>query len=141
MFRLTLGWLENSPMTTNPLYAAAKHALVGLTRSCGPVFAEENITVNCTCPAFVPTNLCPPQILHIFPKEHITPMSTVLKAYETFLEDSSITGQTVELSLDQLYFRKQSEWANESQRWIGEESKEFWDMGYSFKPAVENTGT
>ena len=125
-------------MDTNPLYAAAKHGLVGLTRSCGPTFAKEGITVNCTCPAFVPTNLCPPHVRDIFPKEHITPMSTVLKAFDIFIEDSSITGQTVELSLDQLYFRKQPEWANESQRWIGEESKSFWEEAYSTTPHTGN---
>jgi len=123
------------PMATNPLYTAAKHALVGLTRACGPVFLEEGITVNCICPAFVPTNLCPPHVLQIFPKEHITPMSTVLKAHDTFLADSTMTGQTVELSLDQLYFRKQPEWPNDSQRWLGEESKAFWEEAYRQVPS------
>lgn len=117
-------------MDTNPLYTAAKHALVGLTRASGAKFLPENITVNCICPAFVPTNLCPPHVLHLFPKEHITPMSTVLKAFDTFLRDDKLTGQVVELSLDQLYYRKQPKWANESQKWLGTESKAFWDAAY-----------
>jgi 15-hydroxyprostaglandin dehydrogenase (NAD) len=57
-------------------------------------------------------------------------MSTVLKAFDTFIQDDGLTGQTVELSLDQLYFRRQPEWANESQRWLGEESAAFWEMAY-----------
>ena len=117
-------------MDTNPLYTAAKHALVGLTRACGPPFLTESITVNCICPAFVPTNLCPPHVLHLFPKEHITPMSTVLSAHDVFLADDTMTGQVVELSLGQHYFRKQPEWANDSQRWLGVDSKAFWDAAY-----------
>lgn len=117
-------------METNPLYTAAKHGLVGLVRACGPEFATEGITVNCICPAFVPTNLCPPHVLHLFPKEHITPMTTVLKAFDTFIADDKMTGQVVELSLDQLYFREQPGWANESQKWLGTESKAFWDAAY-----------
>ncbi|TVY25634.1 15-hydroxyprostaglandin dehydrogenase [NAD(+)] [Lachnellula hyalina] len=119
------------PMDTNPLYTAAKHALVGLTRACGPRFmAEDSITVNCICPAFVPTGLCPPHVLHLFPKEHITPMSTVLRAHDTFLADDTMSGKVVELSLDQLYYREQPDWANDSQRWLGTESKSLWDEAY-----------
>jgi 15-hydroxyprostaglandin dehydrogenase (NAD) len=129
-------------MTTNPQYAAAKHALVGLTRSVGPVLAKENITVNATCPAFIKTNLAPKVILEKFSEEHVTPMSTALKAFDAFLGDDSMTGQTVELSLGDLFFRKQPEWANESQRWLGEDSGPFWDEAYRemLPGGVENKG-
>jgi 15-hydroxyprostaglandin dehydrogenase (NAD) len=129
-------------MTTNPQYAAAKHALVGLTRSVGPVLAKENITVNAICPAFIKTNLAPKVILEKFPEEHVTPMSTALKAFDAFLGDDSMTGQTVELSLGDLFFRKQPEWANESQRWLGEDSGPFWDEAYRemLPGGVENKG-
>jgi 15-hydroxyprostaglandin dehydrogenase (NAD) len=133
--RLMFADIFSSPMTTNPQYAAAKHGLVGLTRSCGPVFLKENITVNCICPAFVVTGLCPPNIRDIFPKEHITPMETVIKAFDTFLDDDKMTGQTVELSLDELHFRKQVDYPNESQRWIGTQSAALWDQAYE-KPPV-----
>ena len=116
-------------MPTNPQYSAAKHALVGLTRSCAPIFAAENITVNCICPAFVITNLAPKAILHTFPREHITPMSTVLRAFDACMGEG-VTGQVVECSLGELYWRKQPEWANESQRWFGEEGEKVWDEGY-----------
>lgn len=118
------------PMETNPIYTASKHALVGLTRALGPVLQQQNIQVNTICPAFVPTALCPKDMLDRFPKEHITPMSTVIKAYDTFLEDDSLCGQTVELSLDMLYFRTKPDYANESQRWLGEESARFWEEAY-----------
>ncbi|OCL08026.1 NAD(P)-binding protein [Glonium stellatum] len=121
-------------MTTNPQYTASKYGLIGLTRASGPVFVKEYITVNCICPAFLATNLCPKQLLDKFPKEHITPMSTVLKAFDTFLGDDKMTGQSVELSLGKLYFRQQPEWANESQRWLGEDSDGFWEEAYESVP-------
>ncbi|KAL2786624.1 hypothetical protein BJX66DRAFT_328429 [Aspergillus keveii] len=118
------------PMETNPIYTASKHALVGLTRALGPVLQRQNIQVNTICPAFVPTALCPKEMLDRFPKEHVTPISTVIKAYDTFLHDDSICGQTVELSLDKLYFRTKPDYPNESQRWLGEESASFWEEAY-----------
>ncbi|EXJ76395.1 15-hydroxyprostaglandin dehydrogenase (NAD) [Cladophialophora psammophila CBS 110553] len=121
-------------MPTNPQYCAAKHALVGLTRSVGSKLGEENITVNCIYPAFVPTNLCSPHMLSLFPKEHITPMNTVLKAIDRVLEDGKLTGEILELSLDQIYSRKQPDWPNESQRWLGEESAAFWTEAYKTVP-------
>ena len=36
----------------DPLYAANKHAVVGLTRSLGPALAEEGIRFNAVCPGF-----------------------------------------------------------------------------------------
>ncbi|KOS37947.1 hypothetical protein ACN38_g11230 [Penicillium nordicum] len=118
------------PMESNPIYTASKHALVGLARALGPALHKQNIQVNAICPAFVPTALCPKEMLDRFPKEHITPMSTVIKAYDTFLRDNTIYGQIVELSLDQLYFRTKPDYPNESQRWLGEESASFWEEVY-----------
>ena len=124
-----------SPMPTNPQYAAAKHGLVGLTRSAGPVFLKENITINCICPAFVITGLAPPGIRDVWPKEHITPMSTVTKAFDTFLDNDQMTGETVELTLDELHFRKHVDFPNESQMWIHTQSSALWEKGYQKTPA------
>ncbi|KAI2483264.1 hypothetical protein Ptr902_05581 [Pyrenophora tritici-repentis] len=117
-----------------PQYTASKYAIIGLVRASAPAFLKESITVNAICPAFVPTNLCPPEILARWPKEHITPLTTVIKAIDAFLGDDQLTGQAVELSQDNIYFRKQVEYANESQRWMGEESGKIWDMGYEAPP-------
>lgn len=57
-------------------------------------------------------------------------MSTAIKAYDTFLRDDSMTGQTVELSLDQLYFRKQPEYANDSERWLSQDALKVWEQAY-----------
>lgn len=123
------------PMTTNPIYTASKHALVGLTRALGTTLNQQNIQINAICPAFVSTALCPKDMLDRFPKQHITPMSTVLKAYDTFIRDDTLNGQTVELSQDQLYFRTKPDYPNESQRWLGEDSASFWEEAYK-QPVV-----
>ena len=39
----------------DPLYAANKHAVVGLVRSLGPVHESEGIRVNAVCPSFAET--------------------------------------------------------------------------------------
>lgn len=117
-----------------PQYTASKYGVIGLIRASAPNFIKENITVNAICPAFIPTNLCPPEVAARWPKEHITPMSTVTKAIDAFLADDTLTGQVVELSLGNLHFRPQHEYANESQRWMGVESLKIWDLGYQEPP-------
>jgi 15-hydroxyprostaglandin dehydrogenase (NAD) len=114
-----------------PQYTASKYGILGLVRASGPVFVKEGITVNAICPAFIPTNLCPPEVLKRWPKEHITPLSTVNKAMDAFLADDTLSGQVVELSQENIYFREQHDWPNESQKWIGTESNKIWDEGYA----------
>ncbi len=44
----------------DPLYAANKHAVVGLARSLGPGLAEEGIRFNAVCPGFAETAIIAP---------------------------------------------------------------------------------
>lgn len=41
----------------DPIYAAAKHGVVGLTRALGSLKLQDNIRVNCVCPGVVDTPL------------------------------------------------------------------------------------
>lgn len=41
----------------DPVYAATKHAVVGLTRALGPLLESDGITINCICPGIVDTPL------------------------------------------------------------------------------------
>ncbi|EMD96963.1 hypothetical protein COCC4DRAFT_199667 [Bipolaris maydis ATCC 48331] len=117
-----------------PQYTASKYGVIGFVRASAPNFINENITVNAICPAFIPTNLCPPEVAARWPKEHITPLSTVLKAIDAFLKDDQLTGQAVELSQENIYFRQPVDYVNESQRWIGLESGKIWNEGYKEPP-------
>jgi len=102
-----------------PLYSSAKHALVGLVRSSAPVFAGMNITINALLPVLVETNIWPEHAKHLVDDTQLTPTSTVCKAFDQFL-DSEMTGQTMELALDQLIFRQQQDYTNDNARWMCE---------------------
>ena len=41
----------------DPIYAANKHAVVGLVRSIGAAYAAEGINVHALCPSFTSTNI------------------------------------------------------------------------------------
>ncbi len=45
------------PYVDDPVYAATKHAVVGLVRSLGPPLRARNITINCVCPGMTATGL------------------------------------------------------------------------------------
>ncbi|KUJ12861.1 NAD(P)-binding protein [Mollisia scopiformis] len=90
-----------------PQYTATKYGVVGLVRSLAPVALKvSGIRVNSICPAFVPTNLAPPGLMEAWPKSGITPMSTIMRAYDEFLdEEKAWNGQCVEASLEELTYR------------------------------------
>ncbi len=61
-------------------------------------------------------------------------MSTVIKAFDTFLDNDQMTGESVELTLDELYFRKHVDFPNESQKWIHTQSSAMWEKAYEKRP-------
>ena len=75
-----------------PLYCSSKFGNVGLIRSLGKdkKMKSEGITFNAICPGWVETGLAPPGMIQ-FVREKcpqiITPMSTIVKAYDIFLDD------------------------------------------------------
>lgn len=88
------------------LYAAAKAGVVGLTRSPGKrSLKEDSITVNVTCPGMVMSGLTAGPLTKDYPEEKLTPMSTILRTFDTFLDDQSRTGQVVEANVDKLHLR------------------------------------
>ncbi|KAH8807821.1 hypothetical protein F5884DRAFT_704150 [Xylogone sp. PMI_703] len=118
------------PFPTNPQYAVAKHGIVGLVRSVAPIFAKENI--NCICPAFVPTNLAPADLLNAWPPEHITPIGTIMKAFKQLIAEP-VSGQVLEASLDLIEHRPVLPYINESERYLLEESAKLWEDSYKTK--------
>ena len=66
---------------------------------------KEKITVNCLCPGLVPTALPAQSLIDAFPKDRLTPISTIVKAVEGFLNDDSVTGQAAECSGENVYYR------------------------------------
>lgn len=114
-----------------PQYVVAKHALVGLARSIGQTMYDiEKITVNAICPALILTELAPPYVRDNYPREHITPMSTALRAFDLFLDDDSKTGLVAELSIEEVILRDQLPYVNDKARWQMNDAHEFWKKAY-----------
>jgi 15-hydroxyprostaglandin dehydrogenase (NAD) len=109
-----------------PLYTTSKHGLVGFVRATAPVFAGMGITINAILPTMIETNLMPKHVRPLWDRNQLTPMSTALKAFDTFLADDEMTGQTVELTLDQLIFSKQQAYSTPNSKWMCEEH-ELWE--------------
>lgn len=65
-----------------------------------------------------------------FPKRAHHTYEHCYKAYDNFLHDDKMKGQTVELGLDQLYFRDLPEYANDSERWLSQEVLKVWERAY-----------
>jgi NAD(P)-dependent dehydrogenase (short-subunit alcohol dehydrogenase family) len=120
-------------------YVATKAALLALVRSVGAsLFASDNIAVNCIMPAYVDTNMTPPGVTALWPKEWITPVSTMVRAYRELTDEEGRVapdgqsdgvdrqikaGQGVECVVDKLYYRRHAlPYADESQRFLVEQS-------------------
>lgn len=109
-----------------PLYSASKHGIVGIVRSCAPVYLKDNITINALLPTLIYTNLMPRHVAEEFHvPEQTTPMSTVLKAFDAILSNKKLTGQTMELTLDDVVFKQPPEYSRPNIRWMFE--SELWE--------------
>ena len=92
-------------------------------------------------PAFVPTGLAPEGLIEaVEEKGHLTPISSILKAYDALIDDDGKSGETVEVTLDELHFRKPVEFPNESQRWLSDDPEGFWTGAYGKKRADKVAG-
>ncbi len=76
-----------TPVPMDPVYAANKHAVVGLVRSLGPVLAMDGVRINAVCPGFAETAIIAPirelllsEGLPIIPVEDV--IETVLEIFE-----------------------------------------------------------
>jgi len=105
-------------------------------------------------PAFVPTALAPKGLVDAWPKEHITPVSTVVAAFVECMDEEGKTGQgggggpvvsdgingevktgqTVECVQDKLFYRAHVDFANESQAWMIGQTREggLWTGGSGY---------
>ena len=119
------------PFSFAPQYCASKHGLLGLTRSVTSLLRDDNIAVNCICPAFVATNLAPPGIVESCPPERLTPMSTIVRAFDELnvQRKERKTGQAVECVEGELYYRDPVEFMCEGSKWLNDEKTNggFWN--------------
>jgi len=57
---LTASLAGLAAVPADPIYAATKHAVVGLARALGPALAADNVAVNALCPGFADTAINDP---------------------------------------------------------------------------------
>ena len=126
------------PFPIAPQYGATKHAVMSLTRAVGKSLqASDNIAVNCIMPAYVDTGMTPSEVTELWPKEWLTPISTMVRAYDELASETGEVaqdgksdgkngkvkaGQAVECVVDKLYYRRPVEYADESQKFLIEQS-------------------
>jgi NAD(P)-dependent dehydrogenase (short-subunit alcohol dehydrogenase family) len=94
--------------------------IVGLTRSLAYRLKKrgELITVNAICPAFVVTGLISPDLAKKVPKEYITPVGTIVRAIEGFIDDQSVTGEVAECSGEEIFYRPVTSFSNKGSEWV-----------------------
>jgi len=107
------------PIGEAPLYSAAKHGAVGLTRSLGKRVHDEGlpITVNCLCPGLVPTSIVSPEMVAAFPKDCITPVSLIVEAVNLVLSDDSVNGRSLECNGNEILAREPPPFLNDAARY------------------------
>ncbi|KAF2159454.1 hypothetical protein M409DRAFT_60801 [Zasmidium cellare ATCC 36951] len=123
--------------TTNPIYSAAKYALVGLVRSLGPTFLiSDNIAVNAILPAFIDTGLGPPGLIEkVRASGNSTSMETMMRAYQYLLEEDTHRGKIVEASGENLYWREHPSFQDGIAKWLVEHPEGVWKEAYEQKKA------
>ncbi|EXJ75451.1 uncharacterized protein A1O5_02147 [Cladophialophora psammophila CBS 110553] len=102
------------------IYAAAKHGVIGLTRSLAYRLQKrcERITVNAICPAFVATGLVNPNLVKRVPEKYITPAATIVRAVHGFVQDRGLTGEVAECSGSEIFYRPGLSFSNEGSEWL-----------------------
>ncbi|KAJ5772314.1 hypothetical protein N7520_002843 [Penicillium odoratum] len=114
------------PFPIAPMYAATKHGVIGLVRSLARSLVPNGIRINALAPAVIETNIAPSSDL--FKSMILTPMSTVSKAVEMFVDDESLTGKIAELHGEHATLSEPPAYVDED---TGKNIETFWNLGYA----------
>ncbi|CAK7236809.1 hypothetical protein SCUCBS95973_009735 [Sporothrix curviconia] len=87
---------------------------------------KDNIRINSIRPGFVVTSLAPPGMVEAFDKRKTTPLATVVRALNQILGDQTMSGQSLECSVEKIMLTPEPEYLN------GELSKR---AGFVWEPA------
>ena len=128
------------PLYTAPQYTAAKHGCVGLVRTSAPaLWKYEALALNCIMPAFIETNIIPRELAAQWPREHVTPLATVMRAFDELIDEAGRveqdskssgtdgvvkSGCAVECVVEELFHREPVAYANASQEWLTDQTRE-----------------
>lgn len=119
-----------------PEHCAAKHAVLGLTRSIADQgYASDNVGMNCILPGLVNTSIIRAGFAAQMPTHFITPLPMLNRAFDELFElegkveqdglsnghDGKIKlGQAVEVGVTKLYCRQQVDYPDDTQRFLVE---------------------
>lgn len=103
-----------------PLYAAAKHGVLGLMRSMSEILRNESIRVNCILPGAIRTTLHSDDTWQQFELQDFTPVEEVVLAVMDLINDSKATGMAMEISAEEVFDRRQPGYCNATMRRIME---------------------
>jgi len=102
------------PHASYPEYNGAKAAVINFIRGAAPVLKlKENILINTVLPGIVPTKIIPQVMLDAVEPDLLTPVATIVAAYDELLSDSNQqTGEAVECSVDKRIVVPQTPYMN-----------------------------
>lgn len=87
--------------SVRPYYCAAKHALIGLTRSFAQLLQKDNITVNAICPGFTDTQLIDPRRGELTAARVVLNDAGHVAITAATILDSTATGQAWQVQANQ----------------------------------------
>jgi NAD(P)-dependent dehydrogenase (short-subunit alcohol dehydrogenase family) len=101
-----------------PMYAAAKHGVLGFTRSVAKhFFLHDKIRASAIMPGTMKTTLLSEEEWKTFEKTEWTPINKVVEVVEMLLDEKeALWGKTVEIQGKEHFFREQPEFPNDSVR-------------------------
>ncbi|KAJ5698366.1 hypothetical protein N7462_000371 [Penicillium macrosclerotiorum] len=102
------------PHESYPVYCGTKAAVNHFVRGVAPLLKQkENILINVVMPGIVNTPIVPPEMIAAVTPECLTPVATILKGYQTFLEDTTgMAGEILECSAEKLIYYHMPEYGN-----------------------------
>ncbi|KAH6665415.1 hypothetical protein B0J14DRAFT_521934 [Halenospora varia] len=102
------------PHESYPEYNGAKAAVINFARGIAPVLKlKENIFINTVLPGIVPTKIIPPEMIAAVSEDCLTPVDTIVRAYDHFLaDDNQQTGEALECSVKDHFLIPKQEYVN-----------------------------
>ncbi|KAJ7354460.1 NAD-P-binding protein [Mycena albidolilacea] len=101
---LTASVFAYYPSRAMPLYAASKAGIINFMRSAAQYYASKNITVNAVAPNLVDTPIAPDVLFVPFrERKLLSDMQLVLDQFQKFLGGSTINGQALSISQDNVW--------------------------------------
>ena len=101
------------PHETYPEYDGAKAAVLNFVFATSRILlGKENIKIGAVLPGIVATNIIPPEMVAAVSKDCLTPVSTIVSAYQRFLDDDSLAGKAIEATVEKHVIVPRPEYLN-----------------------------